>query len=334
MLDVEQQSMASLNKSVLDFSAIIYSVEYYSSVIVGGIGILANLMNILVGAQRALQKNTLGFYNIHMSIFNILTLIFVCFLSYLPQSNGSHEQLIQTSSLNCKFISYFLRIFAAMSSWINVMVTMDRMLCVCLINRFKFVHDKNKLLLIVLAVFAIICCIYMPSLFFHLESRTIFDAKTNETLITYDCTAPKSTVVIRDMLAVGFRIVLPRILHAVMNTVIVYKLFEHKHRMLINRPLEKEFRFAFTIVVLNVMLFVTELPFIGSVILMNVYGYGQTYAYSTNDESAIFSFVNVCSLVMSSLFFVAIFFVNLITNKIFRKAFINLFRQVFSYFHC
>ena len=131
------------NKSeiVLDLTNITHAVEFYFCMFICNIGFATNSLNILVNMRKdILLKSTMGYYNILMSIFNILTLATACYLNLFAQSIGQ-TPLILRSNLNCILISYFIRIFAQMSAWLNVMLTLDRVICIySLIRRFKFVQ--------------------------------------------------------------------------------------------------------------------------------------------------------------------------------------------------
>ena len=315
----------SKNNSVVDLTALTYSVEFYSCLIVGNIGLVANLLNIMVSQRPEMQKTTAGFYNILMSSFNILTLIVLAYLIFFPQSTG-REQYVLISNLSCVLILYSYRVFAHMAAWLNVVVTLDRMLCVTSPSRFKIIRSKRRLSFIVLGLLAAICGINSPNFLFSLQTKAIYGPGTNQTSFVTECTASKQVTLIRDILSTVMRVIVPIMLRSGMNAVLVYKFVKARHSMsLPHALLSKEFKFAFTVIVMNVIYFVVELPVVFSVIFVNLYGYNETHISTTSNESAIASFVYVCSFVVSSLVYVSLFFVNLITNKLFREEFKNIY---------
>ena len=147
---------------MIDLTYTTHVVEYYICVIVCSIGFATNTLNIVVSTRKKLLKNTMGFYNISMSIFNILTLVTVGYLDFFTQSIGQ-TPLILRSNLNCILISYVMRVISQMSSWLNVMVTTDRMLCVFpfLSNRFKFIKNKQILAGIATCLFLLLSLIHI-----------------------------------------------------------------------------------------------------------------------------------------------------------------------------
>ena len=94
-----------------------------------------------------------------------------------------------------------------------------------------------------------------------------------------------------------------------------------------SRSLRKEYKFAFTVIILNIVDFVTDMPFLISTIFINIYGYSQSYVTTTSNEAAIASFAYVAAGVLSLFMYVLLFFVNLISNKLFRNEVRKIFKE-------
>ena len=314
------------NTSVVDLTALTYSVEFYSILTIINVGLVANLVNILVCTRKELQKNTMGFYNILMSIFNILTLVSVGYVNLFPQTIGK-TPLVLHSTYSCMLILYFNRVFCDMATWIYVMVTLDRMLCVSSVSRFKYIiKDKRKLALVVLGLFLAIAVANAPNFLFSLATELKYDPHSNLTTTLTECKASTQVTLIRDSITSMLRVLLPLVLQLVFNSVLVYKLVKNRRiSVSMSRLVNTEYRFAFTIIVLNVIVFASDLPLFVCFVLINVYGYNQTYISRTSNESAWASFAFVCSLVLSSFVYVSLFFVNYATNKIFRRESKNIY---------
>ena len=300
-------------QTVMDFTNITHTVEFYFCVVVCNIGFAANILNIIVSTRKKILENTVGFYNIFMSIFNILTLVVVGYLDLFSQSIGQTHLILRTN-LNCLLISYFIRVFSQMSVWLNVLVTADRLLCVySLFNRFTFFKRKKIHLGIVTSLFLVLCIINVPNFFFHLDPQIGM------------CISVKSVILLRDSIAMIMRIIVPLFLQLVMNTILIYKVFKARKSLRMTRSEKNDNRLAFTVIILNLVLIVTELPFSVNVILINLYGYNQTLISPTSKNASLASFAFVCSLVFSSFYYVSLFFVNLSTNKMFRREFKNFY---------
>ena len=269
----------------------------------------------------------MGYYNILMSVFNNLTLISVAYLNLFSQTIG-HESLLVVSNYSCILVLFINKVTPQMASWLNTMVTLDRMICTFHKNRFKFIGDKRKLSLIVVGLFVGICVMNVPNLLYSVQSQSTFDPATNQTTLIKECTATHQVVVIRDVLMSSSRIVLPISLQLGFNAILIKRLFKSKQRAGISHSLSKEYQFAFTITILNLLYFVFELPFLVCLVLINVYGYNQSYISRTSNESAIASFAFMCSYVVSSFVYVSLFFVNVATNKIYRKECIDMWHSI------
>jgi hypothetical protein len=215
-----------------------------------------------------------------------------------------------------------------MVSWINALINLDRMICVMYVNNVKFIKNKYILSCIVLAIFTIISLIDVPNLFYNITTISTFENSTNQTMSKSECSSTNLIMTLRDFLGISIRVLIPFLSYAFMNTILIYKLFKSRNSVqtITNRSFEREYKFTFTIIILNILFILTETPFIISLIFMNKYGYNQTFIDALSNESAIAMLAHVCSYVFSSFFYVTLFFVNFSTNKIFRKCFWKLLK--------
>ena len=272
-------------------------------------------------ARKELQKNTMGFYNILLSIFNILTLISVGYMNLFVESLG-YEQLFLKSNMSCASLLFLNRLISQVVSWLNVMVTFDRMLCVSKMKREKYATNKRQLMLILACICMVLSGLNAPNLFFSLKTQATLNLMTNITHVETACTSSKSLILIRDMVSTIMRIFLPLMLQASINAVLIYKLFTIRNQVKSSRmtfTMKRDHKFAFTIIVLNVIAIITEFPVIVYLAYINVYGYSQSLIVTTSNQSAIASFAYLCTMALSSFTYVALFFVNMATNKLFRR---------------
>ena len=270
----------SLNKNAtdLDLTDLTHTVQFYSCIVIFSIGFVSNSLNILVCIRKELLKNTIGLYNILMSLFNILSLIFVGYLFFFPQSIGQ-TNLILRSNINCKLIWYFMRVFLQMSVWLNVMITLDRTLCVYSprTQRLKLVQNKTTMIMAVVCLFLFICGINVANLFYYLDTQAQI------------CTASIFVTMLSNLIPVFMRFLVPLVLQVVLNSILIYKVYKARH--ILQMPaLQKERKFAFTVIILNVILFATEMPILVCTVLIHVFGFNQTYISTTLNFSTFTSF--------------------------------------------
>jgi hypothetical protein len=306
--------------STIDLTNLTVNFLYYSTISVGSIGFITNLMNIHVSLTNEIQKTSMGFSNICLSIVTIFSIIFACFLTLYPQPFGMSNLLI-TSPLACKLIPFFARIFTQLGAWINVSMSFDRLIVMYYKNmeaykkRPDIIKNKKNLSLIFFLLTILIGIISFPSLLYEVR------VSNNATNVTVLMCAPPSTNIglLRDLIPLFVRIVIPSVIQIIMSVILVNKLL--KLKINVNTlSLKREYKYTITIIVLNIVFIFTDLMVIASLISINVYGYNQTYISKTSNESAIASFIYV--FVIMLVFFIIgdlLFFVNLFTNKKFKR---------------
>ena len=189
-------------------------------------------------------------------------------------------------------------------------------------DRADHTLKKKKLSLIILGLFLAICVLNSIGFFYHIETQTVFDQTTNNTIIVSSTCSPWTPLIgiIRDSVVAVSRVILPLILLVITNILLVRKLLKVKNVLTTSISLRREYKFALTITILNFIYAFSNLVSLVSLVLINVYGYNQTYVSTTSDESAIASFVYICANLFATFTNCdLLFFVNLLSNKKFRK---------------
>ena len=158
----------------------------------------------------------------------------------------------------------------------------------------------------------------------------LFTISYNQDTSKSVCTSTPQIALLRDLIAALFRVIIPLIFRLILDTFLIYRLFKVRRQILnhtIDRSLRREYKFAFTTIVLNVVFIFTDVSQLISLLFINIYGYNQTYISTTSNASAIASFVFVC-ITLLALFMNCglIFFINIITNNVYRKEVRNCLR--------
>ena len=286
---------------------------FYGTLIIGISGLYSNLMNMRVSTSPKIQKTTMGFFNILLSIFNILLIVFVGFLCLFPQSVG-RPNIVISSNAACKLLPYFTRIVSQMSSWLSVLTSLDRLFILMKYSPQNNVRDpqekrnKKKLTLIIMCLFFVLCIINMPNLFFELDSQLQL------------CTANKALVLLRDIVGKGSYGVLPLIIQIGVSAILVFRLKKLKS-IIHTVSIKREIKYTFSVIMFNMIFILSDIIGSISIVFANIYGYNETTYISTqSNEAAISSFVYVCSVYLNMFCVcVLLFFINLGTNKRFRK---------------
>jgi hypothetical protein len=314
--------------STINLTTTTYDFQFYAYIFLGSFALLSNILNIAVSCRNTLRKTNMCFYNVIMSTFNILIII-SRFFSSTPSFGLSDFLLV--SRVTCVLIPYLSRVVSQASVWIYVFISFDRTILMsyknmeAFKNRSPHFREKNKLMLLIMGLIVLILLINTPSLFYYISNQTSFNPLTNQTTISVSCTAAPIVSLLRDLVSILSRLVLQLIFKSILTFILVYKLLKLKINVT-TLSLKREYVFTFTISILNIISILSELFVLVAYLFINIYGYNQTYISTTSNESAIASFVYVCSVVISLFLLVdLLFIINLITNKEFRKEAKKLF---------
>ena len=286
-------------------------IVYYSCLTIVNIGFATNCLNIFICINKSIQKSTMGFYNILISTFNILG--FICgYLLFYPVASGKTDLLVE-SYFGCILISYFTRVFIQMTSWLNVMLSCDRAVCIAFPYRFKFINNKTILACIVLVLFIIILAVNVPNLLFKVYINSTYSTIANDTINTTICSSTNIVVFIRDTIIVNMRVVIPMILQFILSIILIVSILKLRKNANMTRSLRKDYQFAFTILMLNITFLITETPLMLSII--NFYLIDKNNATSM----AMANLFYYCGQIFSTYMLGSIFFVNILFNRIFKK---------------
>jgi hypothetical protein len=315
--------MSQSENFVAKMNHILTHFFFYSCSILISILVLGNILNILICLRKSLIKEMIGFYNIIISVFNVFTLVLGSLIVFPIALN--YDDLLVTSNFACITIMYCSRVSVLMSSWLHVFLSLDRYLCVAYNERFKFLlNDKKKLSFILMGLFGVVLVISMPNLFFRITSVTSYDPKTNQTQVNVLCTAASSIIVLRNAAVIVFRIVLPLILQIVISILLIHKLFKSRKAVAaanMSRNMKKEHRFARIIVWLNVCFIITKTPFMLTTLYFGILGVKTEYPINetASNSLALYTLIFYVTSVLGSYMFGSLFFINLFTNRIFKK---------------
>ena len=292
-------------------------ISFYSCWIILIIGLISNTLNIIICMRKRIQREAIGFYSPLMSIFNVTSLVYGFFTFY-----KSTRMYYLESTLNCTLFFYLGRITYQMSSWLYVMCSLDRMICITYPRKYKLFKKRHILTLTVLGLFMTICLLNIPNLFYQVIDNT----SKNETKL---CTPSSPFVIlIRDTIALLMRTALPIVLEFFINISLIYKLIKSRRNLNLKRSLRRDYKFAFTIVMLNVMFLITNVPFFVTCL------YSMAMGYERVDVNSIFklrygyvSFWLFLTAIVSSYMFVSVFFVNMMFCRFFKIEFFKAFHE-------
>ena len=313
---------AANNQAFISYLTVIANkLSYYTCLLYSSIAFVSNIINIIICLRKKLQKSIVGLYNVIISIFNILSITVITLIIF-PTTVGE-KSLITSTYYGCILISYILQIVVQMSSWLNLMSLLDRMICIVYPNHefSKFFKNKTKIALIILAIFAFICVMNVGFLRLEIiDEGPNYNSSSNETNAIFKmCASYDDTLLTSDIISHIMRTLLPVVLEFILNTILITKLIRSRKNLNVQRSLYRDYKFAFTIVILNVTFLVTQTPFMVAILYEHLLDFYSHKNFIEPRQLILANFWLVITGVFASYMFGSIFFVNLIFNRIFKK---------------
>jgi hypothetical protein len=131
-----------------------------------GVGIVTNSLNIRVCLGENTRKTKMGFYNLIIASFNINILVITVLSAFFSNSY----------QWACLLMPYTQRILYQMISWLNVMVSFDRLYLITYhLNNPNMRHQpkmkRKKPIIIVLVMFMVILSVNVSGLFYYVDTQ-------------------------------------------------------------------------------------------------------------------------------------------------------------------
>ncbi|RNA09625.1 G- coupled estrogen receptor 1-like [Brachionus plicatilis] len=284
------------------------SIAFYIPVVVLPIGIVLNILEICIFQMKAFSKTSMGFYfTINCSV-NILT--FISFMIFAI-SGAIGFPLSLFSDWGCRFNLYTLGCLYISSSWLNVIIVVDRVLFVIMGQKLQFLKKKKNILIMLLTGLALIMLINSPSFWFYVQ---VVNSDSSEVQL---CTADSTISLVRDIVVISMRTIVPFILMLIMEVILILKVRESRNKISKNRKMVKEFRFLITVVLTNIIFLILYTPNVGYIIWSNIYQNSSLSESITATASNFLFQVITSSLIQIYNSFD--FLVQLACNNLFRK---------------
>jgi hypothetical protein len=140
----------------LFISQLTIDLGFYYLVTFCFMGILLNLIGIVVFSRKKLRSMTMSFYHIVLASVNNAA-ICVQFLYYIPLFYG--QNMLVWSQSSCVLLNYFQRFLISFSSWIDMMIAIDRTIFILYKGRFGFIYNRKIIFGIMLGILSFIVAV-------------------------------------------------------------------------------------------------------------------------------------------------------------------------------
>ena len=288
-------------------------------IVSSAIGIPSNLFSIFIFSRLINAKTNMGYLYVWQTVidFLFLTLNLLVFRSQLIFG----KSLSNESEFACRFLQLMHRFFTTSSSWIPVIITIDRFIFICHGNnqRLNFIKKKRTLTGLILVIFILIIIFNIPSLLSYISP-------------TGTCINSSLVDIISDSINITLRTSIPFGVMLILNIIMIRKIFYTSRSTFIQNPLfKKEFQFTVAVIAYDVYFFVLNFPLSIYYIFFDLNEILGSLADSQTDFSASYSLVSAITNSLSLCVQTLSFFSYFGFNKLFRKEIYLLFRRVISF---
>jgi hypothetical protein len=297
------------NEYILQLRFISQRLIFYSGIFVAFPGLILNTVNFFVYFKGNFTKNMRFYYSLQ-SICDLLSVVNWLLVTYLPTLG---IDLAILSDFFCKFLFTWRRVMAQSSSWLQVMISIDRLFSTFFSAKYRQVLGAKYLIGSVTLIELVIVSTSMINLSFFLNIAV--STVNNQTVIQRTCAPMPGFGFIINVSGFSMRVVLSFLCMLVANLVLIYKLFIHKSHM--NKLSKKEYNFAFSLIANNFAYLIFNLPF----------SVQQLIEYlpiiNTAEDRAFWNFISVIGTICIIFYWSYTFLIYLKCNNSFRK---ELFR--------
>lgn len=296
----------------------------FSSFVIIPIGIFLNFTQMLILLRKRFLTSIMAMYYQLISIYNIFILI-VTWFSFMSKSDFTKIDFI--TDIGCKLLAFFFRLALQICSWLNVLVTLDRLIFIVFSSKFKFWRKKHNILILFFSLHLFFMAINIPNFYFKSISRT-----TNLSNITFQtkvCTASLDMFIIRSVISQVVGVYAPFVLMVILNVFLIYKVIESRKNFSQKSKMGKDTNFAFTLIGSNIAFLILMTPYSVYTAILSTY---------VNEEEIILrpslnAYLSLFETITRSIYCINYsisFVIQIICNKLFRKEIINILYDIRS----
>ena len=319
------------NSLVHDLNAASNTVKYVSSIILLPIGLIGNLIVFTIYTRNKFRSLAMARYLACLAIFNIIA------TTTLVLTIGKFEW--RKTALFCKIYTYIRYTNIQFCSWLLVLTSIDRLFSIydatgALTLRFikLFITNIKFQVFVTTLIFILLLGINVPFLVFstyYLEFGS--------------CGLPEDIGLVIDIIDMLVSTVIPFLIMFVSSILIIKLLFKSRKRVAVGLQMSisttniinttsqgsRDLQFAKTVIILNLLFLVCNLPIC---ILLIIWNY---YSFRAEISELMEAQLNMCYSIFSMLIYcysALPFFVYLKVNSIFRNDFIQAIKKLRDFF--
>jgi hypothetical protein len=286
------------------------------------IGTLCNALAFIIFSRNKFKNSIFSTYFRYLTLNDTVSLLFLSLNKFLILKFDLY--IGEISDMFCKLIGFSAYGIPAISSWILVIISFDRMINISFTQRFLFRKCVKFQVTTCIGIFLFNLTYYGHLFFSELYYTTQYDNVTNMTTQVVFCSAYETTHILSwsDL----FNSTLIPFTLMIITTIITLKsLFKQRSKVKYTSvkssnqnkiSKSKDAKFACTSIALNIMFFLLNLPFCILSLLS---------LYLTIDDK-ILDLIKAFISILYYLNFLTVFFVNILFNSLFKTEFFSFFK--------
>ena len=263
--------MTTLDDDVAIFAQQMKKLTNYiglpSVLFVTSFGLIFNTISIILFARKALWDTTIGLYNVIIMVNCNLVIIINIFIQLTPTLGND---AILWSDFSCIILFYSSRLTTTFSSWLSVLVTLDRFFRITLWYRVASIKKKKSQFSLIILMFILLTILLLPNIFYKVVSTSSFSSIANQTTITKTCQSTPEIETYIDMIKVFVRALIPFMLIIIINSYLIYKLIQIKSKIEKYKISNNEHNYTYSIVALTTFYVISILPLVVSIIMLQI----------------------------------------------------------------
>lgn len=286
------------------------------------VGTVCNSLAFIIFSRRKFNNTIFSTYFRFLAVNDTVSLLFLTLNKFLIIRFDFY--IGEISDLFCKLIGFLAYGIPAISSWILVVISFDRMINITLASRFLFRKNQKFQVITCVGIFLFNITYYGHLFFSEIYYKSQYDNITNTTTEVVYCTAYEITYILSwsDL----FNSTLIPFTLMIISTIVTLKsLYKQRSRVKYtavkanneNSNKSKDAKFAFTSVALNIMFFLLNIPFC----ILSL-----SSLYLIIDDKTL-SLIKAVISIFYYINFLTVFFVNILFNSIFKKEFFSYIKN-------
>jgi hypothetical protein len=314
-MNVNANSTEDPNLGIVLYSRITVSnIVFYGTLFMAIPGVFFNIMNMIIYRRGAFTPSMKFFYTFQ-SIFD-LSSMFLWLIIFFPLRFGVDVNLY--SEFGCGLSWYLRRVCGQMSSWAQVLISIDRIFSILFSVRYKAIVGRLYFWTASLGILVVICAACFGNWYYGIVQ--INAVSNGQVAVQLGCFAKMYGMLI-SVQSIVFRTVIPFPVMFGSNLILIYSVYSKKAK--IKKLSKKELNFAFTIIAMNYAFLLMNTPVAVNQVL-------EYIPNSAADHLARLNIYRNVSILIIYAYQAYTFLFYLKFNRIFRNEVLKLFFKKFT----